>query len=72
LLAHCLTTVHGKDSTFAKALGTDQKGKISVLLYALGIGLSFVHPIIGVSVYALVAALWFIPDQRFEKVKEPQ
>ena len=67
LLAHCLVDIHGKDSEFAKALGNDRKGKISVVIYAAGIGLCFIHPLIGFALYVLVAAMWFIPDKRFEK-----
>lgn len=66
-LAHTLMGLHGKDSHFARSIGSDWKGKASVIIYAIGIGLSFVHPWIGFGVYCLVAALWFIPDRRFEK-----
>jgi uncharacterized membrane protein len=66
-LAHCLAGIHGKDSILAKALGSDWKGKISIVIYAFGIGLSFVNPTIGFGLYVLVAAIWFIPDKRFEK-----
>lgn len=66
LLAHCLTNVHGKGSPFTKALGSDQKGKISILAYALGIGLSFINPWLGFGIYVLVTAIWIIPDKRFE------
>ena len=71
-LAHCLTDLHGKDSEFTKALGNDSKGKISVVIYAVGIGLCFIHPLIGFATYVIVAAIWFIPDKRFEQpvVKE--
>ena len=65
-LAHCLTDLHGKESGFGKALGSDKKGKISVLIYAIGIGLCFIHPFIGFGLYVVVAILWFIPDKRFE------
>jgi uncharacterized membrane protein len=65
-LAHCLTDLHGKDSSFAKALGSDTKGKLSVIIYAIGIGVCFLHPLIGLALYFLVAAMWFIPDKRFE------
>jgi len=67
LLAHCLTDVHGKDSSFAKALGSDRKGVISVVLYAVGIGLCFLQPLLGFFVYVMVAIIWFIPDKRFEE-----
>ena len=68
ILAHCLTAVHGKDSTLAKAIGKDKKGIISVILYIAGIACSlFIHPWIGFSIYVVVAAIWFIPDRRIEK-----
>ncbi len=66
-LAHSLIHLHGKNSTVAKALGKDRKGILSVVLYILGVGLSFINPRIGFSFYALVAAIWFIPDKRIEE-----
>ena len=65
-LAHCLTDLHGRNSEFAKALGSDTKGKISVVIYAIGVGLSFIQPYVGLGLYFLVAMMWFIPDKRFE------
>jgi uncharacterized membrane protein len=69
-LAHSLVSHHGKESTFAQALGSDKKGKISVVAYIAGISLSFIHPYLGFAVYVLVAGMWFIPDKRFEKKAE--
>ena len=70
LLAHCLTGLHGRDSEFTNALGSDRKGKVSVIIYAFGIALCFLHPLIGFTLYVLVAVMWFIPDKRFEKKGE--
>lgn len=67
LLAHSLTVLHGKNSALAEALGNDWKGILSALMYAAGIGLSFIKPWLGYATYALVAAIWFIPDKRIEK-----
>ena len=67
ILAHCLTALHGKESTFAKALGSDRKGVLSVVFYFAGILLCFLHPLLGICVYVLVAVMWFIPDKRFEE-----
>ena len=67
LLAHCLIQVHGRESTIGIALGRDRKGIISVIIYALGVGISFVHPWLGLASYVLVACIWFIPDRRIEK-----
>jgi TMEM175 potassium channel family protein len=70
LLAHCLTGLHGRDSEFTNALGSDRKGKVSVIIYAIGIAFCFLHPLIGFTLYVLVAVMWFIPDKRFEKKEE--
>jgi TMEM175 potassium channel family protein len=59
---------HGKESVLAHALGRDLKGKISPLLYLAAIGLAFVVPWASISIYALVAAIWLVPDRRIEKV----
>jgi len=71
-LAHALINLHGKNSTLAKAFGKDHKGIISVVIYILAIPLAFLNPWISLIMYAMVAAMWFIPDKRIEKklVKE--
>ncbi|MER9695629.1 hypothetical protein NKJ16_27330 [Mesorhizobium sp. M0179] len=62
--------MHGNDTAFAKALGNDRKGKISVALYAAAVPLAFVNQWIGVAIFVLVAAVWFVPDTRFSRVLE--
>ena len=66
ILAHSLTSLHGTNSSFTRALGNDFKGKISVVVYTFGIALSFIHPLIGFALYVLVAIMWLVPDKRFE------
>jgi uncharacterized membrane protein len=56
---------HGRDSDFAKAIGSDRKGKISLVLYLLSIPLAFVQPWISITLMLIVACIWFIPDRRF-------
>jgi len=65
-LVHSLLAVHTKDSLLANAIGNDWKGKISILIYAIGILLSFLNSWLGAAMYVLVAAIWFIPDRRIE------
>lgn len=67
LLALALLKLEGSNSLLAKALGTDFKGKISVVLYIIGIALAFVNTWLGIACYILVACIWFIPDKRIEK-----
>jgi uncharacterized membrane protein len=68
ILARALMKHHGKDSKLALALGKDYKGLISVITYAMAIGLSFVQSWIAFALYIAVALMWFIPDRRIEKV----
>jgi uncharacterized membrane protein len=67
ILARRLIACHGTDSPFARALGSDFKGKISVVIYFVAIGLAFVHPSIALICYVAVALMWFVPDKRFEQ-----
>jgi uncharacterized membrane protein len=50
-----------------EALGRDVKGKISPVLYAVGISLSFVEAWMGVALYVAVALIWLVPDRRIER-----
>ncbi len=67
ILAKSLVTLHGKNSTLAKAVGNDTKEKASVIIYALGIALACFNGWISLSLYAAVALLWLIPDRRIER-----
>ena len=68
ILARLLIAFHGKDSTLARAVGRDDKGWLSMILYAVAIPLAFRWPSIAVAIYVAVAVIWFIPDRRIEKV----
>jgi uncharacterized membrane protein len=67
LLQKAIMRTHGEHSVLARALGSDIKGKISPLLYALAIPLAFVLPWLSIAVYVLVALIWLIPDRRIER-----
>lgn len=66
ILVQTLLSVHGKDSLLAKAVGSDLKGKVSVVLYAVAIGLSYLNGWIGLAIYGIVAIIWLVPDRRIE------
>ncbi|MER8464381.1 TMEM175 family protein [Mesorhizobium sp. M1396] len=70
ILAAALHRLHGKDTAFAKALGNDRKGKISLAIYIAAVALTFVSQWIGVGLYVLVATVWLVPDTRFARVLE--
>jgi uncharacterized membrane protein len=66
ILVYALLGAPGNE-LLASALGSDFKGKISMVIYAVGIGLSFVSPWIGLAIYVAVAVVWLIPDRRIER-----
>lgn len=57
----------GTDSVLKKAIGKDQKGKASTLLYLLAFALAFVRPWLAQTIFVLVAVMWLIPDTRIER-----
>jgi len=61
-----IIAVNGEDSTIARAVGNDTKGKISLAAYVAGIGLAFVQPWLAAALYAGIALVWLIPDRRIE------
>ena len=67
ILQTTLLRAEGAQSKLRIALGSDAKGKISALLYVLGIGLAFADRWIGLAVYVAVALIWLVPDRRVER-----
>jgi uncharacterized membrane protein len=67
ILTKMLIAHHGKDSTLATSIGSDRKGKVSVVVYATAIPLSFVRPWMAFACYVMVAVMWLLPDPRIEK-----
>jgi uncharacterized membrane protein len=67
ILQTALRKGEGKDSKLRIAIGSDIKGKISPLLYCLGIGLAFVDRWLGLVIYVVVALIWLVPDRRIER-----
>ncbi|HEY7372442.1 MAG TPA: TMEM175 family protein [Polyangia bacterium] len=67
LLVRAILAHHGMESRVATALGSDFKGKVSVLLYMVAVPLAFVNRWIACAIYVVVAGTWFIPDRRIER-----
>jgi amidase len=66
ILTHCLMATHGRDSEIARSMGSDFKGKISVVMYGIAIASAFVSTWISGAIYVAVAAMWLVPDRRLE------
>jgi uncharacterized membrane protein len=67
VLQNVILATQGPDSALAKAIGKDRKGKLSLMLYMIGIAASFWNPWVSQAIYVLDALIWLIPDRRLEK-----
>jgi uncharacterized membrane protein len=67
ILTRALLRLHDRASRLAAALGNDFKGKISVVYYLIGVGLSFWRPAFSCAIYVMVAVMWLVPDRRIER-----
>lgn len=67
ILTRALIRLHGQDSTLARSVGADRKGKASIIVYAVAIPLAFAQPWLAGAGYVAVAVAWLIPDRRIER-----
>lgn len=72
ILLQLINSSKEKNEIIEKVATNTSKEKVSILLYLLGIGLSFWNPYVGASMYVIVAMIWFIPDTRVEKAMAEQ
>src|SRR5579859_4486481 len=67
ILQSLIIAEQGCDSRLALVFGRDIKGKLSPVLYVLGIAGAFWRPWISGAIYVLVALMWLVPDRRIER-----
>ena len=67
LLETTIIRSQGPQSRLRSAVGSDQKGVASVVMYAAAIGIAFVNPWIAEAIYLSVALMWLVPDPRIER-----
>jgi len=66
ILVRALLATRG-NSLLASALGSDFKGKISIVVYVVAIALAFYRPSFALALYIAMAIIWLIPDRRIER-----
>ena len=66
LLQRRIIAADGHESTLRQALGSDWKGRLSPLLYLVGIAATVFNARLGQAFYTRVALLWLIPERRIE------
>jgi uncharacterized membrane protein len=68
ILRATLIAAEGEDSAVAKATARGRKGLITILAYLVSIAAVAFSPYAAVAIYVAVAAMWLVPDQRFERL----
>ena len=68
LLQRLIIRAQGVNSLLHRAIGGDWKGKLSPVLYAMAIASALAAPYLAGAIYAMVAAIWLVPDRRIERV----
>jgi uncharacterized membrane protein len=66
LLVVAIVRHEGPTSNVARAIGSDTKGKISLVCYLSAMGVTFFLPWLAHLLYFVVAMIWLIPDRRIE------
>jgi uncharacterized membrane protein len=67
LLQVAIIRADGPGSVIADRVGSDRKGRASIVAYVAALGLAFVNPVISYALFVLVALIWFIPDRRLDR-----
>jgi uncharacterized membrane protein len=67
ILQRCIMATDSGSSVLRKAIGSDWKGKLSLVLYLAAIRLSFVFHWVAQAIYVTVALVWLVPDKRIEQ-----
>jgi uncharacterized membrane protein len=67
LLQSAILATQGRDSLLGRALGSDHKGKATLVILILAIGCAFLEPLVSAALCGLVDVIWLVPDRRIER-----
>jgi uncharacterized membrane protein len=66
VLQWAIIRANGPGSKLQEAVRSDVKGKVSMLLYVVGICAAFFNAWLAIGLYTVVALIWLVPDPRIE------
>ena len=67
ILQNRIIAEQGPASLLAAAVGRDWKGKLSLVIYLVAVGLACWHPWMATILHVSVALIWLVPDRRIER-----
>ena len=68
ILQQTIIASQGRDSLLKKAVGSDWKGRLSPVVYAVAIPIAFWSSWVSQALYVFIALIWLVPDRRIEHV----
>jgi len=68
ILSYTVSKIHGEGSLIQVLSKTNKKEALTIILYLIGISLSFIHTSYALACYAIGTSLWLLPDRRVEKL----
>jgi TMEM175 potassium channel family protein len=67
LLQRAILATQGKDSLLGMALGSDRKGKGTLVILIVAIVCALRVPLVSAALCGLVDVIWLVPDRRIER-----
>jgi uncharacterized membrane protein len=67
LLQSAILATQGRDSLLGRALGSDRKGKATLLILLVAIACAFWAPLLSAALCGVVDVIWVVPDRRIER-----
>jgi len=67
ILKVAVIAAQGSNTALARAVGSDRRSKISIVLLVSTIPLAFVNRFLSDALYVIVALFWVVPDTRIER-----
>jgi uncharacterized membrane protein len=68
LLRSALLAANEADAPIARLAAGGRKGQATIVAYVIAIAIAVLWPMVAVAIYFAVAALWLVPDKRFEQL----
>jgi len=68
LLRSALLAANDADAPIARLAARGRKGQVTIAAYIIAIGVALLWPLAAVAIYFAVAAMWLVPDKRFEQL----
>jgi uncharacterized membrane protein len=67
LLQSAILASQGRDSLLGRALGSDRKGKATLVILVLAVACAYWAPLVSAAFCGVIDVIWIVPDRRIER-----